>query len=369
MENLIKIGITHGDFNGIGYEVILKTLADERCRELFTPIIYGTLPAWNYYRKGLGIDSSGYPLRMIDKASDAVDGEINFIEVNDGGREVLVQHGKLSAMAGELARKALIMVRQDLMDGKIDAVVTAPICKEVISSEAFPFVGHTGFFAEPFKGTHQPMMLFVAEEIRVALLTIHEPLGVVPTLITKERLKAGIAELERSLQQDFGIEKPRIAVMGLNPHAGENGLLGCEEVEMIAPTVEEAWQEGIHAFGPFAADGFWGSGQYEKFDAILAMYHDQGLLPFKLLAMEAGVNVTVGLPIIRTSPDHGTAFDICGKGVANETSFRHAIYRAIDIYRHRARYEEATANPLQKRYVDRGKDNVRLDLSKSDDEL
>lgn len=368
MKQKITIGITHGDFNGIGYEVILKTLADERCLELFTPIVYGTLPAWNYYKKGLEINLTAR-LRTLEKADEAVEGEINFMEVNEGGRDALVQHGRLSATAGELARRALIKAREDLLSGRIDAVVTAPVCKEVMTSEAFPFVGHTGFFAEPFKESHQPMMLFVAEEVRVALLTIHEPLSKVPALLTKEGIKSGLKQLERTLQQDFGIEKPRIAVMGLNPHAGENGLLGREEVEVITPAVEEAWQEGIQAFGPFAADGFWGSGHYRKFDAVLSMYHDQGLLPFKLLAMDEGVNVTTGLPIIRTSPDHGTAFDICGKGVANEASFRNAIYRAIDIYRNRMRYQEATANPLQKKYVERGKDNVRLDLSKSDDEL
>ena len=368
MNEPIKIGITHGDFNGIGYEVILKTLADERCLELFTPIVYGTLPAWNYYKKGLGTQLKART-RLIQSASEAVEGEINLIEVNEGGREALVQHGRPSATAGQLAAKALMMAREELLKEEIAAVVTAPICKEVMTSEAFPFVGHTGFFAEPFKESHQPMMLFVAEEIRVALLTIHEPLSKVATFITKEGIKSGLKQLERTLQQDFGIEKPRIAVMGLNPHAGENGLLGLEEVEVITPAVEEAWQEGIQAFGPFAADGFWGSGHYRKFDAVLSMYHDQGLLPFKLLAMDEGVNITTGLPIIRTSPDHGTAFDICGKGVANEASFRNAIYRAIDIYRNRARYQEATANPLQKKYVERGKDNVRLDLSKSDDEL
>lgn len=367
MNSKIKIGITHGDYNGVGYEVILKTLADERCLELFTPIIYGTLPAWNYYKKGLGINLSS-KLNMIGSASEAEEGVLNFVEVNSCDDEVLVQHGRQSTTAGRLAAKALLRAREEILGSAIDAVVTAPICKEVMTSEDFPFVGHTGFFAQPFEA-HQPMMLFAHQDIRVALATIHEPYRVVPQCLTKERIKEAITQLERTLQQDFGIEKPKIAVMGLNPHAGEGGLLGSEEVEQIAPAVKECWEQGVLCFGPFPADGFWGSGTYRKFDGILAMYHDQGLLPFKLLAMDSGVNITAGLPIIRTSPDHGTAFDITGKGVADECSFRNAIYSAIDIYRHRARYREATAHPLSVKYVERGKDNVQLDLSKCDDEL
>lgn len=368
MDHKIKIGITHGDYNGIGYEIILKTLADERCLELFTPVIYGTLQAWNYYKKGLNINLTART-NIIKSATDAADGEINFVEVNSDGRDVLVQHGRQSATAGKLAAKALVIAREALLQSDIDAVVTAPVCKEVMTSEDFPFVGHTGFFAEPFKERHQPMMLFAHGDIRVALATIHEPYREVPSLLTKAHVMASIEQLERTLQQDFGIEKPKIAVMGLNPHAGENGLLGSEEVEVIAPAVKELWDRGTLCFGPYPADGFWGSGNYRKFDGILAMYHDQGLLPFKLLAMDSGVNITAGLPIIRTSPDHGTAFDITGKGIANEESFRNAIYSAIDIYRHRERFKEATANPLQMRYVEKGKDNVHLDLSKSDDEL
>ncbi|MBR8702444.1 4-hydroxythreonine-4-phosphate dehydrogenase PdxA [Porphyromonas levii] len=364
----IKIGITHGDFNGIGYEVILKTLVDDRCVELFTPVLYCSSQALSYYKKGLGINVT---LRnnIVKSAADAVEGELNIVEVNTDGGEVNVSHGAQSALAGKLAERALVAAREDLLRGTIDAVVTAPINKEVMGQQGFPFVGHTDFFAEPFRGSAEPMMLFAADEVKVALLTIHMPLREVPQYVTKERVLSAISAVEHTMQQDFGVEKPRIAVLGLNPHAGENGLLGHEEVDVIAPAVSEAWTSGYHVFGPFAADGFWGSGNYRQFDVVLSMYHDQGLLPFKLLAMDEGVNITCGLPIIRTSPDHGTAFDISGKGIAKEVSFRNAIYRAIDIHRNRVRYRETTAHPLQKQYVERGKDNVRLDLSKSDDEL
>lgn len=368
MNQKIKIGITHGDLNGIGYEVILKTLSDERCAELFTPVLYASAQVWNYYKKSLGIHIP-LKLRQIRNASEAVEGEINMIEVNQDNAEVVVQYGQRTAVAGKLAATALQLAREDLVQGRVQAVVTAPISKEVITATGFPFVGHTGFFAEPYSETHRPMMLFAHNDIRVGLVTIHEAYADVSGLLTLDSVYQAIRRMELALKQDFGIIKPKIAVMGLNPHAGENGLLGREEIEVIAPAIKQCRDEGMLAFGPFPADGFWGSGNYACFDAVLAMYHDQGLLPFKLLAMDAGVNVTAGLPIVRTSPDHGTAFDIAGKGVANESSFRNAIYRAIDIYRNRQRYIEANRNPLKKRYVERGKDNVHLDLSKSDDEI
>lgn len=367
-DNKIRVGITHGDFNGIGYEIILKTLEDDRCVELFTPVLYASTQALSYYRKGLGINLN-LRYNIVKSAAEAVDGELNIVEVNTDGSELTVMHGQQSAHAGRLAERAIYDVREDLLSGAIDVVVTAPINKEVMGQNGFPFIGHTQFFAEPFRDKAQPMMLFATDNMRVALLTIHMPLAEVARSITKQGVKDAIAALEMTLQQDFAIEKPRIAVMGLNPHAGEKGLLGREELEVICPAINESWEEGKFAFGPFPADGFWGSGNYKQFDAVLAMYHDQGLLPFKLLAMEEGVNITCGLPIIRTSPDHGTAYDIAGKGIANESSLRNAIYRAIDIYRNRKRYKEATSNPLEKRYVEKGKDNFRLDLTRGDDDF
>lgn len=366
--NKIKIGITHGDYNGIGYEVILKTLSDQRILELFTPVIYGSTQLFNYHKKSLGIDINA-PLNVIAHTDEITEGSINLIPVNESGIEVHVQYGDASRAAGCLASRALIDARQDLMSGAIDAVVTAPINKDTIQSKDFDFNGHTEFFSEPFKGSKEPTMIFTCGELRVALVTMHHPFVEVSHQLTLDRLEKSIFGLERTLQQDFGILKPRIAVLGLNPHAGENGLLGNEEQAVITPAINKAWHNGSLVFGPFPADGFWGSGSYKHYDAVLAMYHDQGLIPFKLLAMNDGVNITAGLPIIRTSPDHGTAYDIAGKGIANENSLRNAIYSAIDMHKNREIYKEVTAHPLRKRYVERGADNVRLDFSKSDDDM
>lgn len=369
MMNKIKIGLTHGDMNGIGYEVLLKTLSDERCLDLFTPVVYGCEQVLNYHRKGLRNLPALPQLHRVGSAREAVEDRLNIVEVNDTGYDVQVQYGSASEVAGQLAINALAAARQDLLEGSIDAVVTAPINKAVVQSAGFPFIGQTEYFAEPFKGTHRPLMLFSCGDVKVALATIHEPLRNVPSMLTREGVEVAILQLHYTLREDFGMVQPRIAVLGLNPHAGEGGLLGREEEKVISPAVQSAWEQGVHAFGPFPADGLWGSNTYEHFDAVLAMYHDQGLIPFKLLAMSEGVNITAGLPIIRTSPDHGTAYDIAGKGVADESSFRNAIYCAIDICRQRMRYKEATADPLPKLFYERGKDNVRLDLSRSEDEL
>lgn len=367
MNNKIKIGITHGDFNGISYEVILKTLSDARILELFTPVIYGSLQLFNYHKKTLGIDLNNHP-NVITDIQDISEGCINLFPVQENGIDLQVQYGATSKAAGVLAARALYDARAHLMSGGIDAVVTAPINKDAIQHESFTFKGHTEFFSEPYAMTHEPVMIFTSGILRIALMTMHCPLAEVPQHLSKEKITQAITRLEATLQQDFGVVKPRIAVLGLNPHAGENSLLGSEEQEVIAPAIEEAWQNGIFAFGPFPADGFWGSGSQHHYDAVLSMYHDQGLIPFKLLAMNDGVNITAGLPIIRTSPDHGTAYDIAGKGIADESSFRNAIYSAIDIHKHRELYKEANANPLKTKYIERGHDNVRLDFSKSEDD-
>ena len=351
----IKVGITHGDCNGIGYEVILKTLSDQRILELCTPVLYGSMQVVKYYKEVLKLDFHT-PIAVVSGAAEAEEGQINLVEVEGLGLNLQVQMGLLSKEAGVAAAKALWQAREDLLSEEIDAVVTAPINKDSIQSDLFRFTGHTEFFSEPFRESHTPTMLFVAGEMRVALVTMHLSLQEVSAHITKEHLRETILQLEQVLKQDFALQKPRIAVLGLNPHAGEGGLLGQEEKEQIQPAVEELWQEGHFIFGPYPADGFFGSGAYMHYDATLAMYHDQGLIPFKLLAMEEGVNITAGLPIIRTSPDHGTAYDITGKGVANETSFRNALYRALDIYRARKLYKEATKDPLTAHYTDRGRD-------------
>lgn len=366
MDNsLLKIGLTHGDQNGIGYEVILKVLADDRMQELFTPIIYGSSQAFNYYKKTLEIELET-PVHFIRSAAEAKSGVINMVLTDENGANEAVTPGESSRSAGTLAARSLHDVRQDLMEGFLQAVVTAPINKDNIQSSNFQFNGHTEFFAEACNGA-EPLMLFSDNsKLNVAIVTRHIPLQEVSQHLSKDKILSTIRQYEQVLIQDFGIDKPRIAILGLNPHAGENGLLGSEEQTFITPAIKEAWDNGIYAFGPFPADGFWGNHQYEQFDGILAMYHDQGLIPFKLLAMNDGVNITAGLPVIRTSPDHGTAYDIAGKGIANPDSFRNAIYSAIDIYRNRRKYQEMTANPLQRRYVERGKDNVKLDLSSDD---
>lgn len=363
---MIKVGITHGDYNGIGYEVILKVLSEPAIFDLFTPVIYGSPQVLSYYRKMLDINTTT-PINIIKKGSEAQDGLINIVATSEEGVEVKVSPGEPSRYAGTLAARALMDARADLVDGAIDAVVTAPINKDTIQSSDFSHHGHTEFFSEPFPD-HRHMMLFVSSDLRVAVVTSHCPLKDVSSKLTKELVYQNIIDLEQTLKRDFGVIKPRIAVLGLNPHSGENGLLGTEEINVITPALEAAWQEDKFVFGPISPDGFWGSHMYENFDAVLAMYHDQGLIPFKLMAMEVGVNVTCGLPVVRTSPDHGTAYDIAGEGRANEESMRNAIYQAIDIIRHRGRYDEARQNPLKKRFVERGHDNIKLDLTGDSDE-
>lgn len=360
-----RVGITHGDINGIGYEVIMKALEDNRILELCTPVIYGSAKIAAYYRKALGIP--GIPLNQIREAADARDEQYNIINVV--GEDTKVEPGVAGRAAGEAALAALTRAAADLKNGDIDLVVTAPINKHTIHSEAFPFPGHTEFFAsEAGEGTEPLMIMCVPDGLRLALVTTHLPLSQVSAAITKESVFNKICNFNDSLRRDFGIGRPRIAVLSLNPHAGEEGLLGSEETDAIIPAIKDAQAKHINCFGPYASDGFFGNNLYKKFDGVLAMYHDQGLTPFKTLAMDSGVNFTAGLPFVRTSPDHGTAFDIAGRGEASPDSLRQAIYLGIDICRNRDKFDEAHANPLRKQYVEKNKsDNVVLDLSKSDD--
>ena len=362
----IKIGITHGDTNGIGYEVILKSLEDNRMLELCTPIIYGSAKIANHYRKMVNLGQ--IPMTQISDASQARPDQINIINVVD--ESVKVEPGIASEEAGKAAFAALEAAVTDLRAGNIQALVTAPINKSTIQSNQFSFPGHTEYLeASLAESGEKALMILASDILRVALVSIHTPLSEVSAAITKENVAQKIRLFNSALESDFGIAHPRIAVLSLNPHGGENGLLGSEETEQILPAIEEARAARLNCFGPYAADGFFGSGMWKKFDGVLAMYHDQGLAPFKTIAMEAGVNVTSGLPFVRTSPDPGTGFDIAGKGVANEESMRSAIYMAIDIVRSRARHNEAHRNPLKKHYVERNKkDNVVLDLTKSTDE-
>lgn len=360
MSDKIKVGITHGDFNGIGYEVILKMLDDNRLFELCTPIVYGSAKIAANYRKQLSLQGAA-PVQIKD-AENAADGQAYIINVI--GEDAKVEPGHPSPEAGKAAFEALERAVADLRAGKIDVLLTAPVNKSTIHSELFTFPGHTEYLEASIGDGNKALMILFNDTLRVALVSIHLPISKVAEAITKENIIEKLRLFNQSLIQDFGIVKPRIAVLGLNPHAGDNGLLGSEEKDIILPAVEESRAKKIHAFGPYAADGFFGSGNYRKFDGILAMYHDQGLTPFKTIAGGSGVNFTAGLPFVRTSPDHGTGFDIAGKGEASPDSMREALYAAIDIYRNRLNHAERTANPLRRQYVDKSKDNVVLDLSK-----
>lgn len=358
----LRVGITHGDFNGVGYEVILKMLDDPRILELCTPVVYGSAKIAAYYRKGLEL-AFNIPFNQIQQASQARMDAVNIVNVI--GQEAHIAPGESTPEAGEAAFIALERAVADLKEGTIDVLLTAPINKANIQSDTFRFAGHTEYLASACGDGAEPLMILFNDRIRVALVTTHLPLAKIAEAITEDAIVAKLQLFNQSLTADFAIVKPRIAVLSLNPHAGDGGLLGAEEKEIIAPAIERARNQlKIHAFGPYPADGFFGNGLYTKFDGVLAMYHDQGLAPFKTLAMESGVNFTAGLPYVRTSPDHGTGYDIAGKGVASEASMRAALYAAIDIFRSRRTHEEMTASPLPKLYHERGRDNVVLDLTK-----
>jgi len=329
---LYKIGITHGDLNGVGYEVIIKALADYAIMDICTPVVYGLAKAASYHRKYMEMpDFSFQFIKNIEQTSQK---RPNLLNIYD--EEVKIELGTSSKVAGQLAERALVMAGKDLKNNLIDAVVTAPVNKNNIQSDKFKFHGQTEFFEYYFGGDKKAMMMMVAENLRVGFVTNHEPISNVASVITQDRILNKLEILNHSLRQDFAIDNPKIAVLALNPHAGDDGLLGTEEKEIIHPAIEMAFQNKINAFGPFPADGFFASGQYCQFDAVLAMYHDQGMIPFKILGTE-GVNFTAGLPIVRTSPAHGTAYDIAGKNIANGQSMRNAIYLALDILKNRNR--------------------------------
>ncbi|MBN1388210.1 MAG: 4-hydroxythreonine-4-phosphate dehydrogenase PdxA [Bacteroidales bacterium] len=343
----IIVGITHGDINGIGYEVIIKTLMDNRIMEKCTPVVYGSPKVAAYHRKALNI--SNFSFNNIRDATDANQKRANIINCLDDN--IRVELGKSTSMAGEGAVIPLEEAVKDLLDNKIDVLVTAPVNKYNIQSEKFNFPGHTEYLKHRFD-VDDVLMLMVAENLRVGVATGHMPLRKVPDSMSKESIIKKIKIMDSSLMIDFAIRKPRIAVLSLNPHSGDTGLLGNEENDILIPAIEQASEEGILVFGPYSSDGFFGSGAYNTFDGILAMYHDQGLTPFKALARGEGVNFTAGLPVIRTSPSHGTAYELAGKGKASEDSFRKAIFLACDIYRNREIYREITSNPLRHHDLD-----------------
>jgi 4-hydroxythreonine-4-phosphate dehydrogenase len=349
----IIAGISQGDINGIGYEVIIKSLMESLINELCIPVVYGSPKVAAYHRKALNINNFSFNnIRSVEEAHSKKANLINCLDDN-----VRVELGKSTPHGGEAALKSLDKVIEDLKAGKVDVLVTAPIDKHNIQSENFSFPGHTEYLKSKF-GAEEVLMFMIGESLKVGIVTGHVPLSKVPAMITRDSVFKKIKLMNQSLKYDFAIRKPRIAVLGLNPHAGDNSLLGKEEAESITPSIEKAQQEGILAFGPFPADGFFGAGSFKNFDSILAMYHDQGLTPFKALSFDTGVNFTAGLPFVRTSPVHGTAFSIAGLGEASENSFRQALYLACDIFRNRQMYNEIANNPLRHQDIDIHTDHV-----------
>lgn len=341
-EEKIIVGITQGDTNGIGLEVIIKTFLEPQMLELCTPVIFGSQKTASYHRKLLNIED--FSFNVIRDTSEANPKRANLINLYE--EEINIELGKPTEISGKYAYKSLEAATNALEQKKIDVLVTAPINKNNIQSENFRFPGHTEYLDEKF-GKGNSLMLLVKDNLRIAVVTGHIPVTQVATQLSSEKIFKKITILHQSLIRDFGIRKPKIAVLGLNPHASDNGLIGKEEQEIIIPAINKTREENMLAFGPYPADGFFGNSTYKEFDAVLAMYHDQGLIPFKTLAFSDGVNYTAGLSIIRTSPDHGTAYDIAGKNCADPQSFRNAIYYALDIYKNRKMYEEITANPLK----------------------
>ncbi len=339
----VRIGISIGDFNGVGLEVMLKTLANQQILNFCTPVIYGTSKVISYHKNIVGIeDFSHYNAKSADRIKHD---RINI--VNCWQDNVNITLGQLSDQSGKYAYIALEQATNDLKNGFIDALVTAPIHKKAMQLANFPFSGHTEYLTHAFGG--QSMMLMVNDTLRVGLATNHLPVREVVDAIDKELLINKLKIFNKTLREDFAIERPTIALLGLNPHAGDEGVIGQEEEQIIRPVVIEAKKKGVLVFGPYPADGFFGSAQYRKFDGILAMYHDQGLVPFKALSFGSGVNYTAGLSIVRTSPDHGTAYDIAGKNQADHSSFRNALFLAIDVAKNRYAFKEMHANPMVKK--------------------
>ncbi|HEU4574512.1 MAG TPA: 4-hydroxythreonine-4-phosphate dehydrogenase PdxA [Chitinophagaceae bacterium] len=345
MQQIIKpiIGISCGDLNGIGIELIIKTLADNRLLDQCTPVVFGSNKVINFYRKS--IPDINFNYQSIKEISRLNTKQINVY--NCWEEEVAINPGQLTDTGGSYAVKSLEAAVQHLKEKQIDGLVTAPIHKKNTQSDNFQYTGHTPYLKSAF-GVGDVLMLLCADNFRVALVTEHIPVSEIARHITKENIFSKLKLLQQCLVKDFGIDKPKIAVLGLNPHAGDEGLIGNEEETIIKPVLKEARQKDILAFGPYSPDAFFARRQFEKFDAVLAMYHDQGLIPFKTLAIGEGVNYTAGLPAVRTSPDHGVAFDIAGKNKADESSFLAAIFQCIDIIRQRAAFDENRKNPLRK---------------------
>ena len=347
MSKNIKVGISIGDLNGIGFEVIIKALEDARMLSNATVVIYSSARIASFYRKMFDIP---FNYVKVSNADDIQEGKINMLNLWED--DFKIEPGVSTLEGGKVAFMSLEAATKDLAAGKIDVLVTAPINKKNIQSADFKFPGHTEYLTK-YSNADESLMFMIKDSLRVGVATNHIPVNEISKVLTKDIILKKLVLMNQSLQKDFGILKPRIAVLGLNPHAGENGMLGEEESTVIIPAIEMAKKEGIVAFGPYASDGIFGSKSYTTFDGILAMYHDQGLTPFKALAGGTGVNFTAGLPIVRTSPDHGTAYEIAGQNMADADSFRNAFYLAIDIYKNRIEIKEMNKNPLKTKKIEK----------------
>lgn len=351
----VKVGISIGDMNGIGLETVLKVFADHRMLEHIVPVIYAHAEIIKQTKRVT--DAEEFAYQNINSATDAVQKKVNLVNCWKEFRGTITW-GKPTAEGGEMARRSLEMAAADLASDKIDVLVTAPFNKDNVQSDTFKFPGHTEYLAK-MAGTQHVLMFMVSPALKIGVVTGHVPIKEVSQFITKEKIAEKLKLMHESLIKDFGVSTPRIAVLGLNPHAGDNGLIGQEEKEIIAPVVREFAEKGMKVFGPYGADGMFGSGAYKQFDAVLAMYHDQGLAPFKALAFDSGVNFTAGLPVVRTSPDHGVAYDLAGKGTADEASMRSAIFTAVDVFLKRKEYKSYSSNPLQRQDIKESKEDKR----------
>ncbi|MEI5984404.1 4-hydroxythreonine-4-phosphate dehydrogenase PdxA [Sphingobacterium sp. PU5-4] len=351
MSEKLKIGISIGDINGIGLEVIIKSLMDPRILDFFTPIVYGNTKVASFHRKAIGVND--FSFNVINAASDANPKRPNMI--NCWQEDVKITLGEQNETGGKYAFISLQKAAEDLKAGVIDALVTAPINKHNIQQEGFNFPGHTEYLQD-FFGAKDVLMFMVSEDLRVGVVTGHIPVKEVSAAITEESILHKLRMMNASLKVDFWIQKPKIAVLGLNPHAGDDGLIGTEDQDIVAPAIKKAFDEGIFCFGPYPADGFFAADAYTKFDAVLAMYHDQGLIPFKHIASRNGINFTAGLPVVRTSPDHGTGYDIAGKNQASHTSFLSAIFEAVHIVNRRREQAVLAENPLAFRRLSKDRD-------------
>ena len=342
-EKKIKVAITHGDINGVGYEVILKTFGDSRMFDVCTPVVYGSTKVASYHKKLLTSMPQEMTFTGIRDAAEAQDRKFNFINLTQ--EEIKIDLGKSTEVAGQLSRASLNQACRDLKAGKVDVLVTAPINKRNIQADDFDFPGHTEYLSHQFGCSS--LMLMVCDRIRIGIVTNHLALKDVPSALTHNLLFYKMMLMNESLKRDFGITRPKIAVLALDPHAGDDGVIGDFDKRVIRPVIDEVQGKGVLAYGPFPSDGFFGSSEFNKFDGVLALYHDQGLIPFKLMSFTEGVNYTAGLPYVRTSPAHGTGYDIAGKDKASEQSFRSAVYLACNILRKRREYDELNADPLK----------------------